>query len=246
MAVTANDLITRSMKSLQSLGGSEVPSATEANDGLTALNAMLDSWSNEGLISYQNQEQSFPLVVGQNQYTIGTGGQINVTRPLEITQAYVQDSGSNNFVMQILPRDKWNMIGNRGTGITSQIPDTLFYDPQFPLGVINIFPTPLLGYTVFFDSSLQQVTFSTLTATLTMPPGYERAMVYNLAVEISSMFGIPIPQVAPGAKNVGQLAAESLGNIKRTNIPEIISDYDPSIVSRSYATYNIYSDSSGG
>jgi hypothetical protein len=76
-----------------------------------------------------------------------------------------------------------------------------------------------------------------------MPPGYERAMVYNLAVEISNMFGIPIPPVAPGAKNVGQLAMDSLGNIKRTNIKDVISDYDASIVSRSYYTYNIYRDS---
>jgi len=242
MAVTANDLITRAMKSLQSLGGGEVPSAAEANDGLVALNAMLDSWSNEGLNAYEVQEQSFTLVVGTSSYTIGSGGVINVTRPMDIVQAYVQDSGSNNFLMNIVPRDIWNNIGNRGSTITSQIPDTLFYDPQFPLGVINIFPTPLLGYTVFFDSLLQQVTFATLTTALSMPPGYERAMVYNLAVEISSMFGIPIPLVAPGAKNVGQLASESLGNIKRTNIRENIANYDPSIVSRSYYSYNIYRD----
>ncbi len=230
------------MKALQALGGGETPSAAEANDGLTALNAMLDSWSNENLNAYQVQEQSFTLVVGTPSYTIGSGGVINVTRPTDITQAYVQDATQNNFLMRIVTRDKWNEIGNRGSTITSQIPDTLFYDPQFPLGVINISPTPLLGYTVFFDSLLQQTTFAALTTNLSMPPGYERAMVYNLAVEISNMFGIPIPPAAPGAKNVGQLAAEALGNIKRTNIKENIANYDPSIVSRSYATYNIYRD----
>jgi hypothetical protein len=220
MAVSANDLITRSMRALQALGGGEVPSASEANDGLTALNAMLDSWSNENLTAYAVLENSFVLSPGTNSYTIGSGGVINVTRPLSITQAYVQDSSGNNFIMQILPRDKWNEIGDRSTNITSQLPDTMFYDPQFPLGVINIFPTPLLGYTVFFDSLLQQTTFASLTTNLAMPPGYERA----------------------GSKNVGQLAMESLGNIKRTNIRENIADYDPSIVSRSYYTYNIYRD----
>ena len=242
MSVSANDLITRSMRALQALGGGEVPSATEANDGLTALNAMLDSWSNENLTAYAVLENSFVLSPGTNSYTIGSGGVINVTRPLSITQAYVQDSVGNNFIMQILPRDKWNEIGDRSTNITSQLPDTMFYDPQFPLGVINIFPTPLLGYTVFFDSLLHQTTFASLTTNLAMPPGYERAMVYNLAGEISNMFGIPIPPASPGSKNVGQLAMESLGNIKRTNIRENIADYDPSIVSRSYYTYNIFRD----
>jgi hypothetical protein len=243
MSVSANDLITRAMKSLQALGQTEVPSAGEANDGLVALNAMLDSWSNENLASYAVLEQSFVLSPGTNSYTIGSGGVINVTRPLDIVQAYLTDASNNNFILQILPRDKWNQIGDRSTNITSQLPDTMFYDPQFPLGVINIFPTPLLAYTVFFDSVTQQTQFSTLTQTLSMPPGYERAMVYNLAVEISNMFGIPIPPVAPGAKNVGQLAMDSLGNIKRTNIKDVIADYDASIVSRSYYTYNIYRDS---
>lgn len=242
MSVTALDIITRSMKALQALGSTEVPSAAEANDGLIAFNALLDSWSLDNLNAYEVQEQSFTLVVGTPSYTIGSGGVVNTTRPTDITQAYIQDSTQNNFLMRIVTRDKWNEIGNRGSTITSQIPDTLFYDPQYPLGVINIFPTPLLGYTLFYDSSLQQVTFATLNTALSMPPGYERAMVYNLAVEISSMFGIPIPPAAPGSKNIGQLAAEALGNVKRANITENISNYDPSIVSRSFASYNIFRD----
>ncbi len=242
MSVTANDIITRAMKSLQALGGTEVPNAAESNDGLIAFNAMLDSWSNIGLNSYTIQEQSFTFAAGTSSYTIGTGGVINVQRPFDITQAYVRDSGNNNFLMKILPRDKWNQIGNRGPTITSQIPDTMFYDPQFPLGVINIFPTPLLSYTCFFDSTLNQTNFTTLPQVLAMPPGYERAYVYNLAVEISSMFGIPIPPVGPGQKNVAQLADESLANIRRTNLTDVISNYDGAIVSRSYASYNIFRD----
>jgi len=244
MAVAASDIITRSMRLLQALGGTEVPKADEANDALTALNALLDSWSLEGLMTYETLERSFSLQVAKNSYTIGpSGADITATRPLDIVQAYVQDASSNNFPMRIIPMDKWNLIGNRGVGITSQIPDTLFYDPQFPNGVINVFPTPLLTYTLFYDSALNQVTFAALTTNLSMPPGYERAFVYNLAVEISSMFGIPIPAAQPGQKNVAQLAAESLANVKRANIKEVISEYDGSIISKSYATYNIFRDS---
>jgi len=245
VSVAASDIITRSMRLLQALGGTEVPKADEANDALTALNALLDSWSLEGLMTYETLERSFPLIVAKNSYTIGVSGSpdLNTTRPQDITQAYVQDTNGNNFPMRIIPMDKWNLIGNRSTSITSQIPDTLFYDPQFPNGVINIFPTPLIGYTLFYDSALNQVTFAALTTLLSMPPGYERAFVYNLAVEISSMFGIPIPAAQPGQKNVAQLAAESLANVKRANIKEVISEYDGSIISKSYATYNIFRDS---
>jgi hypothetical protein len=38
------------------------------------------------------------------------------------------------------------------------------------------------------------------------------------------------------------MAAEAKANIKRTNIPEVIANFYEAIVSRSYATYNIYRD----
>lgn len=233
------------MQALQALGSGETPTAAESNDGLIALNALIDSLSNENLMLYQLQEQSFTLTVNTSQYTIGSGGTINVTRPLAITQAYVQDSSTNKYLMKIVQRPEWNQLTTSGTQVTSQIPDTLFYDPQFPLGVINIFPIPLIGYSVYFDSRLQLSQLADLTTALSLPVGYERMLVYNLAVEISSMFGIPIPPVAPGAKNVGMIAAEAKANVKRTNIPEVIAGYDQAIVSRSYATYNIYRDGPG-
>ena len=203
----------------------------------------MDSWSNERLMSYEIAETSFPLQVGVNQYTIGTGGTINTTRPDDILQAYVQDTGNNNYGLRIVPRDKWNQIGNRGSTITSQIPNTLFYDPQYPLGVINIFPYPLVAYTVFLDMSLQQSQFSGLTTALSLPPGYEMAIVLNLAVNLSNVSGIPVPPPSPGGKSLFMRADEAKGNIKRTNLPEIIADYDNAIVSHANATYNIYSDS---
>jgi len=241
MAVSANDLITRAMKALQALGGNEVPSAIEASDGLTALNAMLDSWSNENLFSYAVLEQSFVLAIGVNSYTIGPGGVINVARPKDITQAYVQDATGNNFIMQILQRPEWNQIGDRSTNITSQLPDTMFYDPQFPLGVINIFPTPLLGYTVFFDSTVPQVDFTSLTQNLAMPPGYELAMVSNLAMQMI-LLGFQTTLDAKQLAMLQQVASDSKANIKRTNIKDNIANYDPAVVSRSYYTYNIYRD----
>lgn len=240
---TASDLITRAMKALQSLGATEVPTAAEMNDGLTALNALLDSWSNDSLNAYEIREDSFTLTIGTSAYTIGSGGTINVTRPLSIRQAYIQDATKNNYTMRIVQRNEWNLIGNRGSTITSQIPSTLFYDPQYPLGIINVFPTPLSAYTCFIDSLRQQTTLASVSTSVSMPVGYERAMVFNLAVEISSQFGIPIPPVGPGQKNVTEIAAEALAAVKRTNAPEIIARMDDAIVSRSYATYNIYRDS---
>lgn len=242
MPATSLELIVRAYKALGVVGTSSATSPTteERTDGLTALNSMLESWANENLTLISQQEQSFPLVIGTNSYTIGSGGDINVTRPLQILSAYVQDSGGNNYPLTVRTRDQWNMIGNKSSIITSQIPTDMFYDPTMPLGTVYVFPYPLTTYNVFFDSYLQLTTFSSLTVSTAMSPGYERALVYNLAVEISNQFGIPML----GETNVADLASRSLAAIKRTNLGnrEVVANYEGAIVSHPYGTYNIYSD----
>jgi len=242
---TFAQICTRAAKSIRYLGRNETMTAQDANDALISFNAMLDSWSNETLLSYVVLERSFTLVINQGQYTIGTTGSpnINATRPLDITQAYVQDSGGNNFLLNIKPRDWWNQIGNRGATITSQIPTDLFYDPQYPLGVINIFPLPLIAYTVFYDSTQDQVDGTNLGDTISMPPGYERAYETNLAIELIAS-GFPAMLDDKSMATLAENARQSKANIKRTNMKEVIANYDAYITSKSYASYNIYRDSS--
>ena len=238
---TASDILTRSAKALAYLGRTEVLSAGDANDALVCFNALLDSWSNEALMSYVELQRNFPMVAGQQQYTIGTGGNINSTRPYDVTSAFIRDNNSNDYPMQIFNQDQWDKIGLKT--ITSQIPDTLFYDSQYPLGIINIFPIPLVNYTVYFNSTTDQVDFTSLTQVLSLPVGYERAFVLNLALEMMSA-GFPCLLQADGLAQLRANAAEAKGNIKRANIKEVLAEFDPSIVSKSNATYNIYSDSS--
>lgn len=243
MAVLASDIIARSLKALRVLGSTDTPNAADANDGLVAFNAMLDSWSNENLLAFEVLVQSFVMTIGKTTYTIGATGSPDISgaRPLAIEDAYLLDSNSIKYGMAVVSRETWTARTGLST-VTSQVPDTLWYDPQYPLGVINIFPSPLLASTVVIDTYLQQALFAALTTQLSTPPGYERAYVFNLAVEIASQFGIPIPAVGPGQKNVVEIANEARANIKRKNIRENIADMDRSIVSRSKSTYNIYRD----
>ena len=37
-------------------------------------------------------------------------------------------------------------------------------------------------------------------------------------------------------------ASNARANVKRGNIKEILANYDPAVVSKSYASYNIYTD----
>ena len=236
---TSSDIITQAGRALGFLGRTEVLSAAAATDALACFNRLLDSWSNESLMSYVILQRNFTLIAGQQTYTIGAGGYVNSTRPFDIISGFIRDSNANDYPLRVIPRIEWDNIGQKT--ITSQIPDTLFYDSQYPLGIINIFPIPLLNYTCYFNSTTDEVDYSTLVATLSLPVGYERAYILNVALEMQSV-GFPCLLDDKSYARLVANAAESKGNIKRANIKEVVADYDSAIVSRSNATYNIYSD----
>lgn len=246
MSYTALSVITDALQLLRVYAPGEVLSDADAERGLTTLNDMLDDWSNQSLATYAILEQSAPLVPGQQSYTIGLSGGADfaMTRPLRILDgpgtAYVQDPNGNNYPMKVVPRDQWNLYGNRSEIITSNYPDTLFYDPQYPLGVINVMPVPTIAYMMFWDSYLQLADFNSLTTPFSFPPGYKRAIVTNLAVALKPYF--LKAQIDP---LVMKEAMDRLGNIKRTNMRENVAVMDPELVSRSQISYNPYTDRSG-
>jgi hypothetical protein len=132
------------------------------------------------------------------------------------------------------------MFANVSGIITGNFPNVLFYDTQFPLGVINITPVPNIAYSMFWDSNLQLADYSNTAQVLSLPPGYALAMTTNLAVLAKPFFlDGQLDPVIP------VIASESLGAIKRTNSRTPAAVYDQEIVSRSGISYNPYTDSPG-
>lgn len=238
---TVSTMIKDAAIALGYLGRNETMSAQDINDALRLFNRMLDSWSTESLLSYVMTQRSFPTVFMKQSYTIGTGGDINATRPYDIQDAYIRDLNGLDYGMKVVTQKQWDDIGQKT--ITSQIPDTLYYESTYPLATVWIFPIPLIaGYTVYYRSTLNQVDASALTDVITMPVGYELAYTLNLAINMMSN-GFPCMLNEPALQILIGSANQAKGNIKRSNIKEIVAEYDQSIVSRSNASYNIYSDS---
>jgi len=241
---TALDIINDAYGLIGVYGIGGAIASQDAALGLRVLNDMLDSWSNESLTTFATLEQSFTLVPGVQSYTIGAGGTLNMTRPIRILEgpgtAYVQDSNGNNYPVEVVPRDKWNMYSNRSALIRSDFPTILYYDNQYPLGIINVAPFPTIAYTMYFDSYLQLSDLSSLTTSISLPPGYAKALKTNLAGELHPYFADS--QLSPVV--IAQ-AFESKGNIKRSNMRDVTAVYDDAIVSRANVSYNPYTDSVG-
>lgn len=236
---TATDIAQDILEMLGVLSPGDPMANADAQRVFSVVNDMLDSWSNESLSCFAWLQQTFNLVINQSQYTVGPGGNINGTRPLRVSDgagsAYLLDTNANKYPMDVVDQLTWNL--RTTAAVNSNLPDTLFYDPQFPLGVINIWPTPNMTYACYFYSYLQLVDLASLTATFSMPPGYKLAITTNGAVACKPYFRDA--QIDP---IIVDRARESKGNIKRTNMRTQIAVMDPEIVSRGQSTYNIRSD----
>lgn len=218
---TALDLITGAAKIIGVVFKSEALSADEASDGLTALNDMLDSWSNDDLITFAPTLESFAMT-GASSYTIGSGGTLNTTRPINIITAVVR-SGTVDYPLEILTPEQYQTevpVKN----INTQIPKYLTYDNGYPLGTIKMFAIPLSGTTLYLQTNKPLSNLSALTTTVDLPPGWKKAIKYNLAIDLAPQYGAQItPQILDQAK-------KSLGAIKRATSANTGMPYTPATI----------------
>jgi hypothetical protein len=241
---TALDLIQDSLEKIQAYGAGDTVTDADAERALNVLNNMLDSWSTESLTVFAYQEQSTALTVGKLQYTIGQSGSpdLNMARPIRLLSgpgsARVQDLNGNRYDVDVLTQDQFNRIWNI-TNTNSSWPTALFYDPQFPLGILNVYPSPNQPLmTLYWESYLPLTQFANLFGLISFPPGYKLALVDTLARRLWRYFkktSEAIPQ------DIVSDAAGAKRNIKRVNNREVELGFDPALYVRGQG-YNVYSD----
>lgn len=207
LAVTANDMITRAMRLVRAIGTGQTPSSEEGVTGLHALNSMLDSWNLENLLVYYFNQVTGTLASGVSSRTIGEAGNYDTVRPVKIETAFLR-SGTTDYPLEIRTMGEYDAIPDKTSTGT---PDSLFYSADFPLGILYFYPVPSETYTLYLRHEEQLEYFSSLTEEVFLPPGYRRAIEYNLALEIAPEFGVEVPLM------VAAMAATSKGNIKRAN-----------------------------
>lgn len=214
---TVQTLIDRALRMNGRLGSGRSPTANETADCLIALNAMLGSWRNERLLAYALVEHSLTLTANDGQYTIGSGGDINTTRPVKIESAFCRDDDLDTPI-EVIDKTIWDRIGDKTE--TAEIVEYLYYDPAMSSGNLNFWPIPSVANAVKITVWAPLSEFSAASDTVTLPPGYEDALAYNLAVRISPEYGEGVTPL------VIQLAQETKAAIKRVNIPRTTVNTD--------------------
>jgi hypothetical protein len=230
---TAFDQIKASLRLIGQLAEGEEPSPQAAQDALTAMNQMIDSWNTERLSVFSTQDQVFEWPSDVITRTLGPTGDFVGNRPVLIDDAtYFRDPSTNvSFGIKLINQQQYDGIAVKT--VTSTYPQVMFVNNTFPDTTMTIYPKPTRLLEWHFVSVEELTKPATLTTSLAFPPGYLRAFKYNLACEIANEFGVEPPQT------VQRIAMTSKRNLKRINNPDDVMSMPYSIVA-SRQRFNIY------
>lgn len=215
MSTTVRDLIKGSLRLIGAIASGETPRADEQADALFVLNDMIESWSTEGLVLRRNTRETYTATGGVQTFTMGTGGNFNTTRPIALERAAVMQNDIE-VPLEILNIDEWADIANKSQ--TSTYPIKIYEDNNFPLNNVSLWPIPSANVQLVLYSWKPLSRFSSVNDTIQLPPGFQRALRYNLAVELAPEYE------KSAAAEVVAIASESKANIKKTNTKPIYMD----------------------
>jgi hypothetical protein len=228
MTILVTKIITNMYRSIGVIN----PTAGELDAALNSLNDLLEFWSINDLMVYVNVREALTLVVSQATYTLGTGGDLNSVRPETIVDIFYRDDNDSDTPIRHSTELEYNAIPNK----TSEgRPTEWFYAPEYPLGKLYLYPVPN-------DTNTLQITskkpFSTVAIgdSLILPNGYNRAIKWNLALEMSPDNDMPADPI------IVKHATDSLLDIQGKNAKPLIMRSDSGMTSKDEKNrqYNIY------
>lgn len=212
MVTSVHDICTDALQKIGAVAVEETPSAAELQGALTRLNEMIEAWNTERLAVYGVKQQTFSLQAGKASYTMGTGGDFNTDRPVRIEKIITRDAQGNDFsAHHTEDYQEYASIVTKTTG--SVLPQVIWDDGDFPLRTLTYWPVPSdASYSSVIFSMRQIAGFTSLSDTVIVPPGYKRALKYNLSIELGPEYG------KKATNDLIGLAVTSKADIKRRNV----------------------------
>jgi hypothetical protein len=181
---TVGELLTFALRTSGVNGVGQTPIAEDMNDALILLQMMLAQWQRRRWL-VPNEIDLAITSTGAASYSIGE------LRPDRILAAYVRILGGSmqtDIPLAIIPsREDYSAIVLKGL---STFPAGVFFDTAWPLGRLYFWPIPPAGVYemhVVYVSPLP--VYTALTDAINLPPEYEDALVYSMAVKLAMNYG---------------------------------------------------------
>lgn len=179
---TWTDIITDAFTEIRVARSGDVLAPEMLDQGLRAANSILDLWNANSRAVYAETIGDFTLTPSLSPHTIGPAGTFVVTqRPVRIDYAALNLGGSPVVYSPIEVRSKswFQQVGV--PGITTSMPTDVYYEPLWPLGKLYFYGVPNTAYGVRLWLRELLAAITDVTATFSLPPGYQRALTLTLA-----------------------------------------------------------------
>ena len=207
---TASDICTNALQDLGVVALEETPSSAELAKALKKLNNMIETWNTESTMIYNYEALVFPFVANQAAYTLGTGGNWSTARPVKIVDITIRDQNNIDLPCKIATEQEYSAIITKT--VASGFPICVYDDDNFPLKTLTFWPVPAsANYSAALWAWLPLSSALTLATAVSLPPGYERALTSNLAIELAPSMG------ATASNELIQIALSSKQAIEREN-----------------------------
>lgn len=241
--MTTRELLVASLRRIGVAPQGVTVSPESLQQALTAFNSYVDALGADRLMMYGETRTTWTITSGVQSYAVGAGEVIDRVRPVFVEQLgnvspirYIDTSLNPTLEnpLTLLKDQEWRAIAQKS--LQGVLPTCAFFDPTFPSASIKLWQVPT-------SSTLQGVLYAptamtefALSDVISLPPGYRRFLLTNVALELCPEFERKPPE------GLAEQAKSAKADVERANIRLIEMATDPMWSMGGAGVYNIYSD----
>lgn len=193
--MTGTKRVTDALVEIGVLGLGQTAAGSMATLGLEHLQRLVDSWAAKRLLQGVLLRTAKTLTLGTRDYTMGSGGAINIVRPTKVERAgFIYDSTATDpteIPIAVFSDQEWAEI--RLKTLDAATVDGVYFDRAFSSterGTVSTYPTIDRANTqIVLYTPLALVGYSALSDDLEFAPGMDDALHYSLAKRLCRPLG---------------------------------------------------------
>ena len=214
VAIPVVDLITETFEDLTILAPGDAIRPADRDNALRKLARLFDNWNAELAAVYANSLVTFTLVPALQPHTIGPSASsptftVTTNRPVTIDGAnLVLTNVTPNVYRPMVLVDTEQFRSLTVQTLSTDIPLWLYYNAEWPLGEIFLWPIPTTAYGLQLQYRITLVEIG-IDDTLTLPPGYRDAVTLTLGEMLAPSYPTAIPQPEAAARARARIFANN-------------------------------------
>lgn len=213
------------------------PSTDMYYEAIPEFNRIIDQWNIEGTMIFNSAILQFPMD-GRKIYTIGgpgLGADFDVARPIYYKMANMVYPSSPPIYepMAILDDEQYAQITLQD--IAGAPAYVMYPDMAYPLTNIYLVPQPPQGYQLQLYVWQSLAVVGSKDDLVTLPPGYERMIVYTLAEAVAAL-NPSLANMSPASYKIARGTRDSVRQ-NNTRSPKIYSPPEYTNGGRAFVNY---------